>query len=60
MMNEVKLTDQEIMDIWMYITGLCDGLYEAGQESNAPLRFARELFATLETKVKYENRNQNN
>jgi hypothetical protein len=61
-MNDVRLTDQEIMDIWMYITGKADGLYEAGHESNAPLMFARELFATVSSrlKAKYEKRNKNN
>ena len=37
------MTDEEIMNIWLHMSGKAEGIVEAGGEANFPVMFARAI-----------------
>ena len=44
-MGIADMSDDDIMNIWVHMSGKAEGLIEAGGEANLPVMFARAVIA---------------
>ena len=47
------MNDEEIMNVWLHMTGKAEGLIEAGVNANLPVMFARAIISLNNQQTPY-------